>query len=157
VPYSTVRDGEYLRNVGSEMRNACNILIGKPEGKRPLGRPRLRWENNIRLDLGEVRLELVDCMHRAQDRDQRRALVNMGSIKRRNVLTSGVLASEEGLCSMELVGWLVGWLVSWLVLTLHYKSRDSSVGIALGYGMDHRGSRVRFPVGAGNFSLHHRV
>jgi hypothetical protein len=37
------------------------------------------------------------------------------------------------------------------------KSRDSSVGIALDYGLDDRGSRVRFPVGAGNFSLHHRV
>jgi hypothetical protein len=37
------------------------------------------------------------------------------------------------------------------------KSRDSSVGIALGYGLDERCSRVRFPVGAGNFSLHHRV
>jgi hypothetical protein len=37
------------------------------------------------------------------------------------------------------------------------KSRDSSVGIALGYGLDERGSRVRFPVGAGNFFLHHRV
>jgi hypothetical protein len=37
------------------------------------------------------------------------------------------------------------------------KSRDSSVGIALGYGLDDRGSRVRFPVGAGNFSHHHRV
>jgi hypothetical protein len=38
-----------------------------------------------------------------------------------------------------------------------YRSRDSSVGIALGYGLDDRGSRVRFPAGAGNFSLHHRV
>jgi hypothetical protein len=38
-----------------------------------------------------------------------------------------------------------------------FKSRDSSVGIALGYGLDVRGSRVRFPEGAGNFSLHHRV
>jgi hypothetical protein len=38
-----------------------------------------------------------------------------------------------------------------------YKSRDSSVGIALGYGLDDRGSRARFPAGAGNFSLHHRV
>jgi hypothetical protein len=37
------------------------------------------------------------------------------------------------------------------------KSRDSSVGIALGYGLDDRGSRVRFPAGAGNFSHHHRV
>jgi hypothetical protein len=49
--------------------------------------------------------------------------------------------------------------------TLHYfsfiqsldKSRDSSVGIALGYGLDDRGSRVRFPAGAGNFSLHYRI
>jgi hypothetical protein len=43
---------------------------------------------------------------------------------------------------------------------LHFssdKSRDSSVGIALGYGLDDRGSRVRFPEGAGDFSLHHRV
>jgi hypothetical protein len=38
-----------------------------------------------------------------------------------------------------------------------HKSRDSSVGIALGYGLDDRGSRVRFPAGAGNFSLHYRV
>jgi hypothetical protein len=37
-----------------------------------------------------------------------------------------------------------------------HESRDSSVGIALGYGLDDRGSRVRFPAGAGNFSLHHR-
>jgi hypothetical protein len=43
-----------------------------------------------------------------------------------------------------------------LLLTLLY-SRDSSVGIALGYELDYRGSRVRFPAGAGNFSLHHRV
>jgi hypothetical protein len=39
----------------------------------------------------------------------------------------------------------------------HIKIRDSSVGVALGYGLDDRGSRVRFPAGAGNFSLHHRV
>jgi hypothetical protein len=38
-----------------------------------------------------------------------------------------------------------------------FKSRDSSVGIALGYGLNDRGSRVRFPAGVGNFSLHHRV
>jgi hypothetical protein len=41
--------------------------------------------------------------------------------------------------------------------TTAIKSRDSSVGIALGCGLDDRGSRVRFPAGAGNFSLHHRV
>jgi hypothetical protein len=37
-----------------DMRNAYNILFGKPEGKRPLGRPRRRWEDNIRLDLREI-------------------------------------------------------------------------------------------------------
>jgi hypothetical protein len=41
--------------------------------------------------------------------------------------------------------------------TVQMESRDSSVGIALGYGLDDRGSRIRFPAGAGNFSLHHRV
>jgi hypothetical protein len=39
----------------------------------------------------------------------------------------------------------------------NYEGRDSSVGTALGYGLDDRGSKVRFPAGAGNFSLHHRV
>jgi hypothetical protein len=37
-----------------EKMNACRLLVGKPEGKRPLGRPRLRWVDNIRIDLGEV-------------------------------------------------------------------------------------------------------
>jgi hypothetical protein len=46
---------------------------------------------------------------------------------------------------------------TFIFLPLCDKSRDSSVGIALGYGPDDRGSRVRFPAGAGNFSLHHRV
>jgi hypothetical protein len=44
-----------------------------------------------------------------------------------------------------------------ILYILIFKSRDSSVGIALGYELDDRGSRVRFPAGAGNFSLHHRV
>jgi hypothetical protein len=44
-----------------------------------------------------------------------------------------------------------------MALLSYYNSRDSSVGIALGYGLDDRGSRVRFPAGAENFSLHHRV
>jgi hypothetical protein len=38
-----------------EMRNSCNILIGRPEGKRPLGIPGRRWEDNIRMDLREIR------------------------------------------------------------------------------------------------------
>jgi hypothetical protein len=43
------------------------------------------------------------------------------------------------------------------MLYMSWKSRDSSAGIALGYGLDDRGSRVRFPAGAGNFSFHHRI
>jgi hypothetical protein len=73
-----------------EMRNAYRILVGKPEWKRPLGRPRRRWEDNIRVDLREVE-----------------------------------------------------------------KSRDSAVGIALGYGPDP--SSIPGGGGAGHFFLHHRV
>jgi hypothetical protein len=59
------------------MRNAYDILVGKPEGKRPLGRPRHRWEDNIRMNLREIGWEGVDWIHLAQDRDQWWALVNM--------------------------------------------------------------------------------
>jgi len=59
-----------------DMRNAHNILIGKPEGKRPLGRPRSRWEGNIGMDLREIGWESVDWIHLAQDRDQWLALMN---------------------------------------------------------------------------------
>jgi hypothetical protein len=48
-----------------DMRNAYSILIGKPEWRRPLGRPRRRWENNIRKDHGEKGLKGVDRMHLA--------------------------------------------------------------------------------------------
>jgi hypothetical protein len=60
-----------------EMKNAYNTLVGKSEGKRPLGRPRFRWENNIRMDLRKIGCEGVEWMHLAQDRDQWQALVNM--------------------------------------------------------------------------------
>jgi hypothetical protein len=59
-----------------EMREVYNILIGKHEGKRPVGRHRHRWENNSRTNLSEIRWEGVDWIHLAQDRDQWRALVN---------------------------------------------------------------------------------
>jgi hypothetical protein len=60
-----------------EKRNAYRILVGKPEGKRPLGRPRLKWLDNIKLVLREIGRDRVDWIDRAQDRDQWRALVNM--------------------------------------------------------------------------------
>jgi hypothetical protein len=51
------------------------VLVGKPEGKRPLWRPRHRWEDNIKMDLQEVGRGLGDWMELAQDRDRWRALV----------------------------------------------------------------------------------
>jgi hypothetical protein len=51
--------------------------VGKPEGKRPLGRPRRRWVDNIKMDLKEKGWDCVDWIELAQDRDQWRALVNM--------------------------------------------------------------------------------
>jgi hypothetical protein len=59
-----------------EKRNANRILIGKPEGKRPLGKLRRRWEDNIKIDFGEVRWGGMDWIHLFQERDQWRALVN---------------------------------------------------------------------------------
>jgi hypothetical protein len=57
-------------------RNVYKVLMGKPEGKRPLGRPRGRWENGIRMDLTEISWGSVDWIQLAQDRDWWRALVN---------------------------------------------------------------------------------
>ena len=52
------------------------VLVGKPEGKRPLGRPRRRWENNIKMDLQEIGCGVMDWMELAQDRDRWQALVS---------------------------------------------------------------------------------
>jgi hypothetical protein len=52
------------------------VLVGKPEGKRPLGRPRCRWEDNIRMDLQEVGCGGMDWIGLTQDRDRWQALVN---------------------------------------------------------------------------------
>ena len=59
-----------------ERRGVYRILVGKPEGKRPLGRPRRRWEDNIKMDLQEVGFGGMDWIDLAQDRDRWRALVN---------------------------------------------------------------------------------
>jgi hypothetical protein len=53
------------------------ILVGKPEGKRPLGRPRCRWVDNIKMELRELEWDAIDLTALAQDRDQWRALVNV--------------------------------------------------------------------------------
>ena len=57
-------------------RNAFNVLTGKPTGKRPLGRPRRRWGDNIRMDLEEIGVNTRDWVDSAQDRDYWRAFVN---------------------------------------------------------------------------------
>ena len=59
-----------------EGRGVHRVLVGKPEGKRPLGRPRRRWEDNIKMDLQEVGGCCRDWMGLAQDRDSWWALVN---------------------------------------------------------------------------------
>jgi hypothetical protein len=59
-----------------EKRNAYRLLVGKPEGKRPLGRPTCRCVDNIKMDLLEIGWDGVDWIGLAQDRDKCRALVN---------------------------------------------------------------------------------
>jgi hypothetical protein len=59
-----------------EKRNAYRLLVGKPDGKRPLGRPRCWWVDNIRMDLGEVGWGDVDWIDLAKDRNRWRVLVN---------------------------------------------------------------------------------
>jgi hypothetical protein len=59
-----------------EKRNAYRLLVGKPEGKSPLGRPRRRWIDNIKMDLLEIGVSVVDWIGLAQDRYRWRAVVN---------------------------------------------------------------------------------
>jgi hypothetical protein len=59
-----------------EVRGAYNILVGKPEGRRPLGRPRHRWEDNIKMYLREIVFGDVDWIHLARNRDMWQDLAN---------------------------------------------------------------------------------
>jgi hypothetical protein len=70
-----MRWAEHVAQMG-EKRNMYMLLEGKPEGKRPLGRPRSRWIDNIKMDLLEIGLSVVDWIHLGQDRYRCRALVN---------------------------------------------------------------------------------
>jgi len=58
-----------------EKRGVYRVLVGKPKGKKPLGRPRHRWEDNIKMDLQEVGCGGMDWIELAEDRDRWRALV----------------------------------------------------------------------------------
>jgi hypothetical protein len=65
----------HVARMGEE-RKMYKVLVGKPEGKRPLGRPRRRWQDRVRMDLGETGLGVVDWIRLAQDRDRWRAVVS---------------------------------------------------------------------------------
>jgi hypothetical protein len=60
----------------AEVRGAYNILVERPEGRRPLGRPRHIWEDSMKMDLREIGFGDVDWIHLAQNRDRWQALVN---------------------------------------------------------------------------------
>jgi hypothetical protein len=60
-----------------EVRGVYRALVGKPEGKRPMGRPRRRWEDNIKMDLREIGIDGANWIRLAQDRTRWRAFVNM--------------------------------------------------------------------------------
>jgi hypothetical protein len=75
LKYSNVKKKGHVARMG-EVRGAYNILVGRPEGRRSLGRPRRRWEDNIKMNLREIWFGDVDWIHWAQDRDRWRALVN---------------------------------------------------------------------------------
>ena len=68
--------GGVCSTYGGERRGVYRVLVGKPEVKKPLGRPRLRWKDNIKMDLQEMRCGGMDWIDLVQDRDRRRVLVN---------------------------------------------------------------------------------
>jgi hypothetical protein len=118
--------GEAYSTHDREEKCVQNFFVGKSEGKRPVGRSRCRWEDNVTMGLTEIWWEIVDWIHVIQDGDQCLALCDYGNVQ------SGSIKGGE----------FLDYLSDW--------SRDSLVGMALSYGLDDRGSRVRMPAGAGN-------
>jgi hypothetical protein len=102
-----MRRAAHVARIGEE-RVVHRVLVGKPKGKRPLGRPRRRWEDNIKMDVQKVGGGRGDWMELAEDRDGWRALV-ITVMNLRVPYNSGNYliscedwsASQEGLCSME--------------------------------------------------------
>ena len=82
ILFGRMRWAGHVARMGKSI-GVYRVLVGKPEGKRPLGRPRHRWENNIKMDLQEVDCEGMDWIDVAQDRDRWLvdAVMNLGSIK----------------------------------------------------------------------------
>jgi hypothetical protein len=89
----------YMARMG-EKRNVCMLLVGKPEGKRPLGRPRRGWINNIKMDLLVIGVSVVDWIGLVQDRYRWRALVN-SVIKLRVPQNAGNLPSGCTTCGLS--------------------------------------------------------
>jgi len=75
IKWRRMRWAGHVARMGEE-RGVYRVLVGKPEGKRPPGRPRLRWLDNIRMDLQEVGCVYVDWIGLAQDRNRWRTLVS---------------------------------------------------------------------------------
>ena len=75
IKLPAMRWAGHVARMGEE-RGVYRVLVGKPEGKRPLGRPRRRWVDNIRMDLQEVGCGYVDWIELAQDRDRWRTFVS---------------------------------------------------------------------------------
>jgi hypothetical protein len=84
-----------------EKRNAYRLLVEKPEGRRPLGRPRCRWLDNIRIDLVEVGWGDVDWIGLAQNRDRWRTLVN-SVLNLRVPSNAGKVSKKLGISRVEL-------------------------------------------------------
>jgi hypothetical protein len=80
-------------STNGDKRNAYRILVGKPEGKRPMGRPRRRWMDNIKMDLKEIGWDGIHWIDLAQDRDRWRALVNAVMNNAGNFLCSCTIGS----------------------------------------------------------------
>jgi hypothetical protein len=99
-----------------EKRNVYRLLVRKPEGKRPLGRPRRRWINNIKMELLEIGLSVVDWIDLTQDRYRWRAFVN-SVMNLRIPYNAGKLPSGCISCDLSSGTQLhrVSWLVSHLI------------------------------------------
>jgi len=117
------------------------VLVGKPEGKRPLGRPRRRWVDNIRMDLKEVGCGNVDWIGLAQDRDRWRTLVS-AVMKLRVPWNAGnfLTSCKPVSCSGRTASWsewvsewvsecVSVWVSEWVISTLLYvwKAKGSSL------------------------------
>jgi hypothetical protein len=90
--------------MGRAWRNAYSTFMGKPEGKRPLGRSGHAWEDNIKMDLGEIGAGVVDWIYLVQDREQWRALVN--------IVMNYLYEPLDSIKCSEILEWLSNW---WLL------------------------------------------